>query len=458
MKMKIKNIALLVIILLGLLPFGSATAGSPVEGSLDESLALLFASRSILLGEVDLEEANRAQDALMSVPLQDANDAGEALGHLIHATKQQRNELNDSCRTLRAAYQAEGKTCELQILTDHCKAEEAKLNSRIGLLHRLRGDRRKVATRIWHSLKRSGNRVWTAVGPVGRRILRNVGSAAAEVVLSGGSLSGGVIRKLVIKEARHVGEAELNRLLERGVGRFLQGQAVLAQAAGVADCTAEKMDEARQQVAGDVGEPEIQIQPDQGDSCEANWWNSAYWEQNILPVLQASDTRCGSFGKYQTCLGERAQAGDCPAEAVANCESVSQEILSTSSGQTIQIIDDSLYVRDDDNHFDISFSMSGGSVSGNVLIDFRTEYGDGDYCVVTQEKIFTGNFDPGSCMLTGTVTVIETHDENRNDICWGDPYERNENWSMVIQNGRLGPGGPYNQLVGETYPLFSYIK
>lgn len=270
MKSRIKNTALLLVMLLGLSPVALAAAESPAQGSLDESLALLYASRSILLDEIDLEEANRAQDLLMSVSLQDPNDANEALAHLIHATKQQRNELNDSCRTLKAAYQAEGKTCELQVLTDYCAAEEAKLNQRLGLLHKLRGDRRKFFTRAWHSLKRSGNRVWTAVGPVGRRILRNVGSEAAEVVLSGGSLGGGVIRKLVIKEARHVGEAELNRLLERGVGRFLESQAALAVAAGVSDCTAEKMDEARQQVAGDMGETAAESNGNDPESAAAS--------------------------------------------------------------------------------------------------------------------------------------------------------------------------------------------
>ena len=438
--MKIKNTALLIIILLGLLPIGSVSAGSPAEGSLDGSLALLYASRSILLDEVDLEEANRASDALMSVSLQEANQANEALAHLIHATKQQRNELNDSCRTLKAAYQAEGKTCELQALTDYCEAEEAKLNLRLGLLHRLRGDRRRFLTRIWHSLKRSGNRVWSAVGPVGRRILRNVGSEAVEVVLSGGSLSGGVIRKLVIKQARHVGEAELKQLFEKGVGRFMQGQAALAVAAGVSDCTAEKMDEARQQVAGDVGETEVQTQPDTADSCEANWWNTAYWEQNILPELQASDKRCGAFGNYQICLSERALEGDCPAEAVATCASVYEEILSTGSGKVVKIVDDKLYSHDDDNHFDITFSMNGGSVSGSVLIDYQTDYGDGDYCRVSQVKILTGSFDPETCTLTGTAEAIQTHDESRNDICWGEPYERVENWTMMIRNGVLSSG------------------
>lgn len=456
--MKVKITAIMIVILLGLLPFSTSSAQSDTDGSLDAALALFFASRSILLDEVDLEETSRVPKALMAVPLVELPAAGDALGHLIHATKQQRNNLQDSCRQLRTAYQTEGKTCELQILNDYCQTEEAKLNQRIGLLHKLRGDRRSWFTRAWHSVKGSGERIWSAVGPVGRRILRQVGPEAAEVVLSGGTLSGKVIRKLVIKEARDVGQAELSRLLERGVGRFLQSQAALAQSAGVADCTAESLEEARGKVTADTGESESQPQPDQVESCQQNWWSTAYWEENVLPELQAGDKRCGNFSHYLACLEERAHQGDCPEDAFSTCESAYQDIISTSSGQAVKIVDDQVYVRDDDNHFDISFSLSGGSVSGSVLIDFTTEYGDGDYCRVTQQKIFNGTFDPGTCTLTGTVVVTESHEENRNDICWGDPYERNENWSMIIQGGKLGPGGPYNQLIGETYPLQNYIR
>jgi len=458
--MKIKNTAVLIVLLVGLLPVSPVTAQSPAEGSLNESASLAFASHSILLNEVDAEDDSQISDAVQEASQTNAVDGKEALGYLIHATKQQRNELNDSCRQLRAAYRAEGKTCELQILNDYCKAEEAKLNQRIGFLHKLRGDRRKFFTRVWHSLKRTGTRIWTAVGPVGRRILRNVGPEAAKIVLSGGSLSEGVIRKLVIKEARSVGKAEMNRLLERGLGRFLQGQAALAQAAGITDCTAEKMKEARQQVAGDVGEPEMQAQSDQGESCETNWLYLGYWEENILPELQESDKRCGDFYPYQACLAERANQGDCPDEAIANCESVYEEILSTNSGKVIKIVDDQLYVRDDDNHFDITFSLSaGGQASGSVLIEYVTDYGGGDYCQTTLEKHFTGTLDPTTCLLSGTLTATQSFKENREGVCyWGEPYQRSENWSMIISRGSLGPGGPYNQLVGETYPLENHVK
>jgi hypothetical protein len=406
---KIKNTALLIILLLGLLPLGPASAGSPAEGSLDESLALLFASRSILLGDVDLEEANRAQGALMSVPLQDANDAGEALGHLIHATKQQRNELNDSCRTLKAAYQAEGKTCELQILTNYCEAEEGKLNARLGLLHRLRGDRRKAFTRMWHSLKRSGERVWTAVGPVGRRILRNVGSEAAEVVLSGGSLSGGVIRKIFIKEARNIGEAELNRLLERGVGRFLQSQAALAQAAGVADCTEEKLDQARQQVAGDVGEPEIQKQPDKEsqESCQATGGEfDSLWEESIYPGLVGDNCNCssGDVNVYKNCLKDlMVREGECYEDARLACEGAYQDIPQNISG-TIGL--DVLHSEAENVNASIVISSESDAVSGSLSYVLK----DAHLCTINVSSTFRGTYDLARCEMSGSAELTFIYD------------------------------------------------
>jgi len=164
--------------------------------------------------------------------------------------------------------------------------------------------------------------------------------------------------------------------------------------------------------------------------------------------LLASDKRCGNFYDYQTCLGERALAGDCPQEAVANCSSDYDQILSTSSGHIVKIVDDQLPSHGTDNHFDITFPINGGPVSGSLVIDWQTDYGDGDYCRVTLVKTFTGSFDPGTCVLTGTAEVIQTHEENRNDICWGEPYERVENWSMMVKNGVLTNGGPANQLYG----------
>lgn len=69
------------------------------------------------------------------------------------------------------------------------------------------------------------------------------------------------------------------------------------------------------------------------------------------------------------------------------------------------------------------------------------------------EKIYQGTFNPATCVLSGTVAVAQRLEESRNDICWGDPYERVENWSMTITNGILedAPGT-------KVYPLFVYLE
>lgn len=232
---RIQSTTLLLIFLISLLPLGPSASAAGPGRTRDESLALLYAGRSILLEEVDFtEEGARLSGNLLAAPTADAGKDGDAvLGNLIHATKQQRNQLQSSCQQLRASYQAKGRNCELHVFNDYCQSQEAKLNRRIGLLHKLRGDRRKAFTRLWHSVKRSGQNIWHAVGPVGRRILHRVGPEAAEVVLSGGTLGGGTLRRILIREAREVRKAKLNRLLERGLERFLHGQTALARAAGV---------------------------------------------------------------------------------------------------------------------------------------------------------------------------------------------------------------------------------
>ncbi len=62
--------------------------------------------------------------------------------------------------------------------------------------------------------------------------------------LWGRFLSGGILRKIVIKEARNIGKGELERLLSSGVERLMAGQAAFAQAAGVGDCTPENLQNA----------------------------------------------------------------------------------------------------------------------------------------------------------------------------------------------------------------------
>ncbi|MFO8036062.1 MAG: hypothetical protein R6U57_05500 [Anaerolineales bacterium] len=262
--MKSKSWFLLLVFGVSLLPLTPVLAEEVPLKTFEDALALAYASHSILLGEVDEEEAARARGGLMAPARGSQADEGKAaLGSLIHATKQQRNSLDDKCRGLKAAAKAEDAKCKQQVLNDYCSAQRAKLNRRIGLLHKLRGDQRKLFTRLWHSIKRSGDRIWHAVGPVGRRILRRAGQDALKIAESGGSLSLSVVKQILIRHAVDVGVEELDRLVTRGIDRFLFGQVALARAAGVQNCTEEDLKKAKERLKS-----EVDIEPEEEEEGE----------------------------------------------------------------------------------------------------------------------------------------------------------------------------------------------
>jgi|GEM_PF-1168481 len=482
MKVKKRSCFLLLVFMFGLVP-GPGAAAETASRELEASLALLYAGRPVLFDEIDLERAGAAPLLMAGAVPQSGgeSDSGTALGYLIHATKQQRNNLNDACRQLKAAYQEMGKTCELQVLTDHCSAQEAKLNRRIGFLHKLRGDRRKFFTRLWHNVKRTGARVWSAVGPLGRRILRKVGPEAAQIVLSGGSLSGGILRKILIRQARDVGEQELKRLLGRGLERFLFGQASLARAAGVADCSEEELSAAKERLKSDLeggqAEPE-QAEADSKESGEAEFDDSMFagdgqtcdpdkpwllqaWENTVLPRLKEEGKGCFSSQAYYSCLEDQQKKGSCPLSAYADCEEVYQQILPADASGTVTIQDNKVYHRDSDNFFEITFPLQGGSVSGYTAVAYVEDKGGGDSCSVSFTYTFSGSFDPDSCVLQGTGTKTLTWEESRKHICVGypEPYDdRVEPWSMTLNNGRLNiSSAPYGFPVSGLYEVVDYL-
>jgi len=261
--MKTKSLVLLIVFLASIIPVTSVAAENPTQRIFDDSVALLHASRSILLNDEDLSGTSRAPGEMLIVNQSGQPDARDAaLANLIQATKDQRNSLDASCRQLKNTLTESGKTCEQQVLESYCSTQRDKLNTRLGYLHKLRGDQRKLFTRIGHGIKRSAQNVWHAVGPVGRRLLRRVGPEVVEVVLSGGALSGGVLRKIVLKEARNIGKGELDRLLNSGVERFLVGQAALAQAIGGGDCTPGNIQAAQDQINNNDPEEQDQEEDD----------------------------------------------------------------------------------------------------------------------------------------------------------------------------------------------------
>ena len=403
--MKRKRLLLLVVFAFSLVPLPGA-AEEEQRRELEGSLALLYAGRAVLFDQADRETAETAPNLAERESSEDGAgpDAGPALGHLIHAAKQQRNNLQDSCKQLKAAYQSQGKTCELQVLADYCSAQEAKLNRRIGFLHKLRGDRRKLFTRLWHSVKRTGSRAWHAVGPVGRRILRRVGPETAEIVLSGGSLGGGVLRKILIREARDVGEAELKRLMDRGLTRFLHGQAALARAAGVGDCSEAELDSARDEVGEDVGD---QVPGSEQESCpEDGSWLSSTWSETIYPELAAEGRSCNSVEvyAYQDCLRAAAGEGACPLEALERCELDYPGYAGGLAG-AVSLSPDVGHSEAQNVQTRLTFTNTGGGASGSISYILQEHT-----CTITVSSTMQGTYNPAACAMSGTAQLTMTYE------------------------------------------------
>jgi len=436
---------LLLVFMFSLLPMPGAAAEAP-RREFQDSLDLLHAGRSVLLDQSDQENAD-SSSSLSEKGSSEAGagpDASAALGQLIHATKQQRNNLQDSCRQLKAAYRNQGKTCELQTLTEYCSAQEAKLDRRIGFLHKLRGDRRKLFTRLWHSVKRTGSRVWRAVGPVGRRILRRVGPETAEIVLSGGSLGGGVLREILIREARNVGEAELKRLVDRGLTRFLRGQAALARAAGVGECSEEDLEAARDEVGEDLGD---QVPGSDAESCpEDGSWLSSLWSESIYPGLVAEGRSCNSVEvyAYQDCLRAAAEEGICPLEAVERCEPYYPGLAGGLAG-AVSLRPDVMHSEAQNVQTRLTFTNTGGSANGSISYILQDHT-----CTTTVRSTMQGTYDPAACAMSGTAQLTYTYEGKAcPSVCGSGPNSENAcpvtrssavPWQATVKNDQVTGG------------------
>jgi hypothetical protein len=399
MMIKKKSCLLLFLLLMTWMPVGLARAQDPEMRAFDDSLALAYASHSILLGEVDEEGVARVGGGLMSAAQAGQGDEGKAaLGSLIHATKQQRNSLDDYCRRNLAAAKAEGDPCVQQVLQDHCSAQRAKLNRRIGFLHKVRGDQRKFITRVWHSIKRTGERIWHAVGPVGRRILRRAGEEALKVAKSGGSLSLKVARDILIRHAVDVGVEELDLLIKRGIDRFLFGQVALARAAGVQDCTEEELKKAKERLKSDTG---LVLEEEEKQECPPyGSWFQSYWDETIYPDLIAEGRNCqrGAVAAYRNCLKEQVVQGMCPLDAVAACEETYQAIPANDGGGTVTLNPDVIHGGAEEISTSLTYPSAGGAVSGSIhYVIHDTVF----KCTITNDATITGTYDPTTCTMNG---------------------------------------------------------
>lgn len=238
--MKIRSLCLVFIFCVSLFPQNPVQAQAEPTITVFDSLALMYISDAILAGHTELEEAS--QSSILMAPVVDSlldNPENAALAAALQATKELRNDLDTNCALLTSQYRAEGKDCEADLIQATCSKKKAELNSEIGLLHKIRGDRRRPLTKAWHSLKRSGRSLWHEIGPVGRNFLRQVGPEALKIVASGGTLNTSVLKTLFKHTAKNIVRDRIKDLAFQGVQSLVYGQVVLVKASGVDICDPE---------------------------------------------------------------------------------------------------------------------------------------------------------------------------------------------------------------------------
>ncbi len=214
----------------------------------------------------------------------------------------------------------------------------------------------------------------------------------------------------------------------------------------------------------EVAPDEMQIDESEfgADVCDPQGlWFEDYWNQIVVPALMQDHKYCVDWTPYSGCLYEKARQGMCAEDAHAACESVYDAIPPAQGASTVTIVDDAVYFRDNDNHFDITFPLNGGPVSGYIFWDFKDEFFGPDTCIVTQTFTFNGSYDPDTCTLSGTGIYTLSKVEQQEGDCFGIGPARENSipWLIELNKGTLNtcaklPSTPLCLL----YEISSYTK
>lgn len=233
------QIGILIVFVTSLIPSPGyqVQAEEAVQRSLDDAISLMYVSDAILFGDVDQEEASKSFRLFSPVydgPETDLDNG--KLAAMIHAAKMERNDLEKNCEILINQNRAAGKDCEADRLKESCAAKKAAINARIGKLHKLRGDRRRPGTKVWHFFKRQGQTAWHKLGPGGRRFFHKMGPDLMQMVATGG-FSGSAFKSLFKAHLKRTfGKKQISKMILKGIQRRIMGQFEIAQAAGLDIC------------------------------------------------------------------------------------------------------------------------------------------------------------------------------------------------------------------------------
>jgi hypothetical protein len=242
--MKARSSFLLFIFVLSLIPFNLVHAEQDVTRDVEDALAFLYVSDSILLNEVIDDQTSSVNKRTASIQPEPNLDPTEDLyNHMINAVKKQRNDHDQKCRETEEIYRQQKKDCELNQTKAYCEAKRSVLTAKIAQLREKRGgDKRKWFTKQWHGLKRAGAKFWHRIGPLGRNFLREVGPAALKIVQAGGPGTEALLKNLLKHTAKKMARERMKQIGIRALQRILKVQLEVSAAAGIDICKDDEED------------------------------------------------------------------------------------------------------------------------------------------------------------------------------------------------------------------------
>jgi hypothetical protein len=334
---------------------------------------------------------------------------------------------------------------------------QAKVEPLLARKAKLDASRRRRRWGLFRAIGRGLGRFAKFIGRTTVTIVREVGRELAQRTVT-----------MVKQRVRELFEGRVNTFIARlaskfgPLGPFVQGKLkaaldrwwirtrdrVSGRLARQATQTAEAGVAAAQLPAEGEAEP-AEAEPQQvpidesefgGDECDPSGaWYDDYWEQIAVPALKQDHKYCSDWSPYSSCVYEQARQGVCEEEAHAACEALYEAIPPVGGGATVTIVDDAVYHLDADNHFDITFSLHGGPVSGYAAWDWWDNFFGEGRCYVNSTFTFKGSYDPDTCILSGTgVRTMEKHEVEEGDCLGvGDSYEETIPFRMDLHRGTL---------------------
>jgi len=302
-----------------------------------------------------------------------------------------------------------------------------------GVLEELRRQWRRekrFLPKLVKPFKQAGGWFWHKIGPAGRRILRAVGDDLIKMAVAGDPVSGQVLKLLIVKHARALGEQRGKEFLARLVlGRRTKDR---QQTEVVTDKT------------GDTT----------GDETEEMTLDE-FWEV-VYADLVSQQLHCNQeqITYYKECIVAAANRNESWDSAFESCNEIREYLIPYP--RQAELEDFAYFHMDNDNYFSLAYDMDAGAVSGRyevVYLDYGSFSRDDpnvEPCLVTLLGEFTGQIDEASCSLSGNRTHTLILEGSESSQCfWQEPYEgtSERTWQAKVDRGAV------NGEVGASFHL-----